>query len=266
MIRQSGVNPAGMAIDPQPVTTPTTEPEGRWRGWEVIQSGAGAFVRSLHPLYDPLNSHRHLPVQDAADSAAGIDPGQTNNFQQFTALAGRAIAAYSGLPSEINSLLSYLANLAVVGRFASDQLNAFNASGGSIAEPGTHREKTPEETLENTQDKTRKASQNLRHQYDKSAAPTQRASQLPNAPLALGALVGLSAVGAASASASDTGSWDEVGDAVTLGNICHIPKLNDFRHSRKLISGRPQRAIIAPSGAPYLEHISILDNLTETSQ
>ncbi|MBO9484790.1 hypothetical protein, partial [Salinisphaera sp. G21_0] len=176
MIRQSGVNPAGMAIDPQPVTTPTTEPEGRWRGWEVIQSGASAFVRSLHPLYDPLNSHRHLPVQDVADSAAGIDlwgvVGQNNNFHQFTALAGRAIAAYSGMPSEINSLLSYLANLAAVGRFASDQLKAFNACDGSIPEPGTHREKTPDETLENTKDKARKASQNLRHQYDKSAAPT----------------------------------------------------------------------------------------------
>ena len=224
MIRQSGVNPAGMAIDPQPVTTPTTEPESRWRGWEVIQSGASAFVRSLPPLYDPINSHRHLPVQDVADSAAGIDPwgvvGQNNNFQQFTALAGRAIAAYSGLPSEINSLLSYLANLAVVGRFASDQLNAFNACGGSIPEPGTHREKTPDETLENTKGKPRKASQNLRHQYDKSAAPTLSASQLPNTPLALGALVGLSAVGAASASASHTDSCDEVGDAEYLGNIC----------------------------------------------
>ena len=28
-----------------------------------------------------------------------------------------------------------------------------------------------------------------------------------------------------------------------------ISKLNDFRHSRKLIRGRPQRAIIAPMGA-----------------
>ncbi|WP_206679411.1 ZmpA/ZmpB/ZmpC family metallo-endopeptidase-related protein, partial [Endozoicomonas acroporae] len=222
MIRQSGVNPAGMAIDPQPVTTPTTEPEGRWRGWEVIQTGASAFIRSLHPLYDPLNSHRHLPVQDVADSAAGIDlwgvVGQNNNFHQFTALAGRAIAAYSGLPPEINSLLSYLANLAAVGRFASDQLNAFSACGGSIPEPGTHREKTPDETLENTKGKTRKASQNLRHQYDKSAAPTLPASQLPNTPLALGALVGLSAVGAASASASDR--WINVADAENLGKIC----------------------------------------------
>ncbi|WBA82109.1 ZmpA/ZmpB/ZmpC family metallo-endopeptidase-related protein [Endozoicomonas sp. GU-1] len=233
MIRQSGVNPVGMAIDPQPVTTSTTEPEGRWRGWEVIQSGASAFVRSLHPLYDPLNSHRHLPVQDVADSAAGIDPwgvvGQNNNFHQFTALAGRAIAAYSGMPSEINSLLSYLANLAAVGRFASDQLNAFNACGGSIPEPGTHREKTPDETLENTKGKARKASQNLRHQYDKSAAPTLRASQLPNTPLALGALVGLSAVGAASASASD---WINVTDAKTLGDICHDAKFpcdKDYR-------------------------------------
>ncbi|MBO9482678.1 ZmpA/ZmpB/ZmpC family metallo-endopeptidase-related protein, partial [Salinisphaera sp. G21_0] len=222
MIRQSGVNPAGMVIDPQPVTTPTTEPEGRWRGWEVIQSGASAFVRSLHPFYDPFNSHRHLPVQDVADSAAGIDLWgvETNNFQQFTALAGRAIAAYSGLPSEINSLLSYLANLAVVGRFAIDQLNAFNAFDGSIPEPGTHRENTPDETLENTKVKTRKASQNQRQQPGKSAAPTLRASQLPNTPLALGALVGLSAVGAASASATDTDSWSEVRDAEDLGNIC----------------------------------------------
>ncbi|MGI2029865.1 hypothetical protein [Endozoicomonas acroporae] len=223
MIRQSGVNPAGMAIDPQPVTTPTTEPEGRWRGWEVIQSGASAFIRSLHPLYDPLNSDRHLPVQDVADSAAGIDlwgvVGQNNNFHQFTALAGRAIAVYSGLPPEINSLLSYLANLAAVGRFASDQLNAFNACGGSIPEPGTHREKTPDETLENTKGKARKASQNLRHQYDKSAAPTLPASQLPNAPLALGALVGLSAVGASSASASDP--WIDVKDPKDLDKICH---------------------------------------------
>ncbi|WP_163388063.1 ZmpA/ZmpB/ZmpC family metallo-endopeptidase-related protein [Endozoicomonas acroporae] len=222
MIRQSGVNPAGMAINPQPGTTPTTEPEGRWRGWEVIQTGASAFIWSLHPLYDPLNSHRHLPVQDVADSAAGIDlwgvVGQNNNFHQFTALAGRAIAAYSGLPPEINSLLSYLANLAAVGRIASDQLNAFNACGGSIPEPGTHREKTPDETLENTKGKARKASQNLRHQYDKSAAPTLRASQLPSTPLALGALVGLSAVGAASASASDR--WINVADAENLGKIC----------------------------------------------
>ncbi|WP_257297275.1 ZmpA/ZmpB/ZmpC family metallo-endopeptidase-related protein, partial [Endozoicomonas sp. YOMI1] len=219
MIRQSGVNPAGMAIDPQPVTTPTTEPEGRWRGWEVIQSGASAFVRSLHPFYDPLNSQ--LPVQDVADSAVGIDlwgvVGQTNNFQQFTALAGRAIAAYSGLPSEINSLLSYLANLAVVGRFASDQLNAFNACGGSIPEPGTHRKNTPDETLENTKDKTRKASQ----KHDKSATATLRAGQLPNTPLALGALVGLSAVGAAAPSSPDTDSWIDVPNAEKLGEICH---------------------------------------------
>ncbi|MBO9492962.1 hypothetical protein J7438_02495 [Thalassotalea sp. G20_0] len=164
------------------------------------------------------------PVPDVAGSAAGFDfpgrDGQTSDCLQFITLAGRAIAAYSGLPSEINSLLSYLANLAVAGRFASDQLNAFNACDGSIPELGTHRENTPDETLENTKNKTRKASQNLRQQTGKSAAPTLRSSQLPNTPLALGALVGLSAVGAASASAPDTDSWVEVRDAEDLGKIC----------------------------------------------
>ncbi|MBO9484718.1 ZmpA/ZmpB/ZmpC family metallo-endopeptidase-related protein, partial [Salinisphaera sp. G21_0] len=83
--------------------------------------------------------------------------------------------------------------------------------------------------MENTKDKARKASQNLRHQYDKSAAPTLPASQLPNTPLALGALVGLSVVGAASASASD---WINVTDAKTLGDICHVPKLPCDRQYR----------------------------------
>ena len=222
MIRQSGVNPAGIAIDPQPVTTPSTEQEGRWRGLRVIRSVASAFVRSLAPFHDPLNCH---PPVDVAGSAAGIDPwgvdSQTSNFLQFTALAGRAISACSGLPSEINSLLGYLANLTVVGRFASDQLNTFNAFGGSIPEPGTHRENTPGETFENTKDNTRKTSQNPRQQPDKPATATLRANQLANTSLALGALAGLSAVGTSSASDPDTAIWINVTNAETLGKICH---------------------------------------------
>ena len=66
-----------------------------------------------------------------------------------------------------------------------------------------HRENTPEEIPENTKDKTRKASQDQRQQPDKSAAATLWVSQLPTPFLALGALVGLSAVGVSSVSDPD---------------------------------------------------------------
>ncbi|MBO9484709.1 hypothetical protein J7439_25270, partial [Salinisphaera sp. G21_0] len=107
--------------------------------------------------------------------------------------------------------------------------------------------------MENTKDKARKASQNLRHQYDKSAAPTLPASQLPNTPLALGALVGLSAVGAASASAPDTDPWTEVGDAETLGNICHVAKLPCSKQYRliKDIDGRQLSRSIGNETNPF---------------
>ena len=107
---------------------------------DVIGLAASEFVRSLNPFYDQPNFDQpnfRPPV--LAGSATGSDPqgrdGQASNFLQVTALAGRAISAYSGLPSEINSLLGYLANLSVVGRFASDQFNAFTARTGMIPEP-----------------------------------------------------------------------------------------------------------------------------------
>ncbi len=180
----------------------------------------GTFVQSLNPYYDPPNSQP--PPPEVAGSDAGIDPwgriGQISNFLKATALAGRAIAVCAALPPEVNNLLGYLANLSVAGRFASDQLQAFNAGGGSMPEPDTHRENTPDEAANNTKDKTRrKASQNLRQKSCKST------TQLPNTPLALGALVGLSAVGAASASAPDT-DWVKVSDANKLGKICHDTK------------------------------------------
>ncbi|WP_422490885.1 hypothetical protein [Endozoicomonas sp. ALE010] len=220
MIRQPDSNPAGIFIDPQPVTTQPTEPQGQWRGLEVIRLQARELIRSFNPFYDPPNSQ---PPPDVADSAAAIDfqgrDGKTSHCLQFTALAGRAIAAYANMPPEINNALSYLATLAVAGRLANDQLNAFTAHADLVPEPGTHRE-TPDETPANAKNKTGKTSLNPQQQPDNSATSTLRASQLPNTSVALGALVGLSAVGASSASTPDNTPWVEVADAETLGKIC----------------------------------------------
>ena len=228
MIRQPDINPAGVVIDPPHVTTPSTEPEGQWRGLRVIQSGVSELFRSLNPFNAPPNFQPPLP--NVAGSSAGIHfqgpGGQTStiNCLQLTTLAGRVIAAYANLPPEITNPLGSLANLAVAGRIASDQFNPFTARAGLLPEPGTHRENTPDDTPENTKDKTRKASQNPRQHPDKSATATLRANHLPNTSLALGALVGLSAVGASSASNPDTQTWVEVDDAATLGKICHDAK------------------------------------------
>ena len=222
MIRQPDSNPAGIFIDLQPVTTLPTEPQGQWRGrgLEVIRLQARELIRSFNPFYASPNSQ---PPPDVADSAAGIDfqgrDSKTSHCLQFTALAGRAIAAYANLPPEINNALSYLATLAVAGRLASDQFNAFTARADLVPKPGTHRE-TPDETPENAKNKTGKTSLDPQQQPDNSATSTLRASQLPNTSLALGALVGLSAVGASSASAPDNTPWVEVADAETLGKIC----------------------------------------------
>ena len=186
---------------------------------EIAQSAVSTFVQSLNPYYDPPNSQP--PPPDAIGSAVGIDiqghDSHTSNCLQFTTLAGRAIAAYANLSPEINNALDYLANLSAVARFASDQFNAFTARAGLAPEPGTHRENAPDEAPNNTKDKTRKASHKKRQKTCKSA--TLRPSQLPNTSLALGALVGLSAVGASSASGSVP--WVEVPDAETLGKVCH---------------------------------------------
>ena len=188
----------------------------------MIRLGVTDLIRSLNPLYDPLNSHPPAPY--VAGSVAGFDlPGhdsQTSNCLQFTTLAGRVIAAYANLPQEVNNALGYLANLVVAGRFASNQFNAFTARTGLLPEPGKHRKNTPE----NTKHKTRKASQDLRQQFDKSATATLRAALLSGTPLALGALGSLSAVGASSASNPDTQTWVEVADAATLGKICQDAK------------------------------------------
>ena len=229
MIRQSGLSPAGIVIDPPHVIIPSTEPKCQWRGLEVLkvfQSGVGAFFRSPNPYYDPPNSQTSAP--DVAGSAEGIEftgsDGKTSNCLQITTLAGRAIAAYANLSPEISNALGYLANLVSAGRLASDQFNGFTTRAGMVPEPGMHRQNAPDETPGNTKDKTGKASQPPQQQPDKSTAATLRGSQLPNTSLALGALVGLSAVGPSSASDPDTTPWIRVPDAETLGKICHDAK------------------------------------------
>ncbi|WP_257296315.1 hypothetical protein [Endozoicomonas sp. YOMI1] len=149
------------AIDPQPVATPTTELEGRWRGLGVIRSGVSAFVRSLNPYFDPPNSRPPVP------GAAGSDPqgiDSLGNFLQATALAGRAISACGGLPPGISGVLGHLPSLSTAGQFAWDQFNAFTARAGLLPEPGSHRENTqdgpPENAKNQDKDKTRKAPQN----------------------------------------------------------------------------------------------------------
>ncbi len=186
----------------------------------TIQSGGIALLQSLNPFSDLSNSSPPVPgfVSPAADmDPQGLD-GQASNFLQYTALAGRAISGYTGLPSEIISLLSNLANLSVAARFARDQFNAFTARAGLLPEPDTQRENTPE----NAKEKTGKAPRNPRPQPDNPVTTTLRAGQLPNMPLALGALASLSLAGASTASGPDTPV--EVADAETLGKVCHTEK------------------------------------------
>ncbi|WP_257264647.1 hypothetical protein, partial [Endozoicomonas sp. ONNA2] len=122
MIRQSGLNPADIAIGPQPATTPADE--GQWRGLDVFRLGS-ELVRSINPFCEPPDSRQPAPY--IAGSTAGKDAqdpdDRVSHFLQATALATRAVATYTNLPAEINNLLGYLANLSVVGRFANDQLN-----------------------------------------------------------------------------------------------------------------------------------------------
>ncbi|WP_257267057.1 hypothetical protein, partial [Endozoicomonas sp. ONNA2] len=172
MIRQPDINPTGIVIDPQPVTTP--EPNGRWQGLGVIKLGkwGSEFVRSLNPFYQPPNDQP--PVRDAPH----IDyPGQSGHCLPLTTLAVRTIAACANLPPEINQALGYLADLVAAGRAASDQ---FDATVSSAREPGldTHRKNPPDATLEITKDK-RRASQNPRQPPDKTATATLYANHLP---------------------------------------------------------------------------------------
>ncbi|MBO9492919.1 hypothetical protein J7438_02265 [Thalassotalea sp. G20_0] len=160
MIRQPDVPPTGTAIDPQTLAPPPTEPEGRWRGLGVtIQSGGIALLQSLNPFSDLSSSSP--PVSGVVSPAADMNPqsldGRASHFLQFTALAGRAISAYTGLPSEVISLLSNLANLSVAGRFARDQFNSFTARADFLPEPDTHRENTPGETPETAKENPGKA-------------------------------------------------------------------------------------------------------------
>ena len=224
MIRQSaGINPKGIAIDPQPETPSSTESEGRWRRLGVVRAVVSTFIRSLDPFFNPPNSQPS--ITGVADSAAGSKPqgcdGQGSNLLQITTLAGRGISACAGMPPEINSMLSHLASLSVVGQFAWDQFNAFTARAGLLTEPVTQRENPPDDSLENKKDKNRKTAQNQRQQTSKSATTTLLAGPLINTPLALGALASLATVGASSASEPDTATWIEVADPESLSRICH---------------------------------------------
>ena len=217
MIQQPGLNPAGIATHRQPVITPSTEPQGQWQGL-VIRS-AIELARSVNPFYAPPNAR--APLSNTAGSAVAIDlPGlddQSNHCLQFTSLAGRAIAAYANLPPEINQALGYLANLVGAGRFASE-LSTHTAPAG--LEPGAHGANAQAEPPQNAEGETRKASQKPRQLTDKSTTSRLPVNQLPNASLALGALVGLCAVGASSAADSDTTNPVPVPNAKKLGEIC----------------------------------------------
>ncbi|WP_257265698.1 hypothetical protein [Endozoicomonas sp. ONNA2] len=224
MVRQSSKPLTdSLAIHPETVTTPPPEAEGRWHGFGVTRLYSGLrngscseLVRSLNPFYEPLNSQP--PTPHITGSAAVNDAqGQISHFLQSTALATRAVVAWANLPPEINNLLGYLANLSVAGRFASDQFNPFTSPAGMVTEPGTDRENATDE-WENTKYKTRKASKKPRQKSYKFTTTPQRANPLPNTSLALGALVGLCAVGASSA--SDSARWHDVANATFLGNIC----------------------------------------------
>ncbi|WP_257263961.1 hypothetical protein [Endozoicomonas sp. ONNA2] len=217
MIQQPGLNPAGIATHRQPVTTPSTEPQGQWQG--LVIRTARELARSVNPFYAPPNAR--APLSNTAGSAVAIDlPGlddQSSHCLQFTSLAGRAIAAYANLPPEINQALGYLANLVGAGRFASE-LRTHTAPAG--LEPGAHGANALAEPPQNAEGETRKASQKPRQLTDKSTTSRLLVNQLPNASLALGALVGLCAVGASSAADSDTTNWIPVPNAEKLGEIC----------------------------------------------
>lgn len=125
----------------------------------TIQSGGIALLQSLNPFSDLSSSSP--PVSGVVSPAADMNPQgldcRASHFLQFTALAGRAISAYTGLPSEVISLLSNLANLSVAGRFARDQFNSFTARADFLPEPDTHRENTPGETPETAKENPGKA-------------------------------------------------------------------------------------------------------------
>ena len=208
-----------MIIDPQPEITPSTEPEGQWQGLWRLRSAADALVQSLNPCYEPPDNLRDAAAPVATDFPA--PDNQANHCPGFTTLAARAIAAWANLPPEIDQALGYLANLLAAGQAASDQLETLNAPAGVINEPDTDRENAPDEAVENAKKKTGKANQYPRQKPYKSATAMLRASQLPNTSLALGALVGFSAVGASSASDSDClDGWKCVNTADELKKIC----------------------------------------------
>ncbi|MBO9496846.1 hypothetical protein J7438_22560 [Thalassotalea sp. G20_0] len=241
MIEETSVPTTGTANDPQPVTTPATELEGRWGRLGV---GVSAFVRSLNPNFDPTNSRPPVP------GAAGSDPQGIDglgNFLQITALAGRVVSACGGMSPEISSILGNLPSISTAGQYAWDQFNAFTAR----AEPGTHRENRQDGAPENAKDKdkdkekTSKAPQNTRQKTTKSVTNTQRFGQLPKTSLALGALAGFSAVGASSVSNPGTDDWVDVADEGTLGNICNNTEScsRNYRLTRDIDGGQLTRSI-----------------------
>ncbi|MGO0309313.1 ZmpA/ZmpB/ZmpC family metallo-endopeptidase-related protein [Endozoicomonas acroporae] len=248
MIQEPSAPTTGTAADPQPVTTPATELEGRWGRLGV---GVSAFVRSLNPNFDPTNSRPPVP------GAAGSDPqgiDSLGNFLQITALAGRVVSACGGMSPGISSLLGNLPSLFTAGQCAWDQFNAFTAR----AEPGTHRENRQDGAPENAKDKdkdkekTSKAPQNTRQKITKSVANTQRFGQLPKTSLALGALAGFSAVGASSVSNPGTDDWVDVADAGNLGNICDDTEScrRKYRLTRD-IDGRQLNRSIGNESVPF---------------
>ncbi|WP_163371654.1 ZmpA/ZmpB/ZmpC family metallo-endopeptidase-related protein [Endozoicomonas acroporae] len=249
MIQEPSAPTTGTAADPQPVTTPATELEGRWGRLGV---GVSAFVRSLNPNFDPTNSRPPVPGAAGSDPQGpqGID--SLGNFLQITALAGRVVSACGGMSPGISSLLGNLPSLFTAGQCAWDQFNAFTAH----AEPGTHRENrqdgAPENAKDKDKEKTSKAPQNTRQKITKSVANTQRFGQLPKTSLALGALAGFSAVGASSVSNPGTDDWVDVADAGNLGKICNDRKScgRNYRLTRD-IDGRQLTRSIGSKTLPF---------------
>ncbi len=196
------------------------------------------LVRTINPFYEPANPRS--PSPDIAVSAAGNDAhGPVSHLLQATALATRVVAAYTNLPAEINNLLGYLASLSVVGRFANDQFNDCAA----WMLPGTHRENTLDVTGKNTKEKNGETSQNPRPQPNRLRTTTRQTGQLPDTALALGALVGLSVVGASSASVSDSGINVM---ARTLDKICHdatYPCHKTYRLTEDIDASQLKRSI-----------------------
>ncbi|WP_257267154.1 hypothetical protein, partial [Endozoicomonas sp. ONNA2] len=209
MISQTTVQPTGTSMASPSVSIQPSVNGGVWAGLKAaIRFGVVPLFQSLHPDYIPSGVRRSAQPEGGPAFTIGSTDGQSSSFFQGIGPGARLLSSFTVLPAEVSTLLEGFETLFATARLK-DQLEATTApaSGQSQVDGSASNDKDKKKTTP--------------HQERQRASPPAAAmtGQLPKAAVALVALSGMAATGAASPANNKTDRWN----AVSVGKIDHNP-------------------------------------------